>query len=59
MDATELREQSGNGIVYPSVRHASGICVVAFRPHIVQNVRPGARWQLVWDGSASYSIRGA
>ncbi|HTZ33794.1 MAG TPA: RES family NAD+ phosphorylase [Methylomirabilota bacterium] len=30
------------GLVYPSVRHASGTCVACFRPPLVQNVRGGA-----------------
>jgi RES domain-containing protein len=29
------------GIVYPSVRHASGICIACFRPPLVLNVREG------------------
>lgn len=30
-----LREEGGNGIVYPSVRHAGGLCVAAFQPKVV------------------------
>ncbi len=29
------------GIVYPSVRHKSGVCIVCFRPPLVLNVREG------------------
>jgi hypothetical protein len=29
------------GIVYPSVRHGSGVCVACFRPPLVLNVREG------------------
>jgi RES domain-containing protein len=42
---------SGNGIVYPSVRHPGGTCLVAFRPDLVQNLRQGAIWRLQWRGS--------
>lgn len=31
------------GIVYPSVRHAGGVCIVCFRPPLVLNVRVGAK----------------
>lgn len=54
--AAALRDDGARGIVYPSVRHAGGICLVAFHPHLVQNVRPGARWKLIWDGSPNYSV---
>jgi hypothetical protein len=30
------------GIVYPSVRHKGGVCVVCFRPPLVLNVQKGA-----------------
>ena len=30
------------GVVYPSVRHTGGTCIVCFRPPLVQNVREGA-----------------
>ena len=38
--ATLLASGSG-GIVYPSVRHRSGTCLVCFRPALVMNVRKG------------------
>jgi hypothetical protein len=31
------------GIVYPSVRHEGGVCIVCFRPPLVLNVREGPR----------------
>ncbi|MGH9597488.1 MAG: RES family NAD+ phosphorylase [Edaphobacter sp.] len=40
--ATLLAEQS-NGVVYPSVRHKGGTCIVCFRPTLVYNVRRGVR----------------
>lgn len=39
------------GIVYPSARHAGGVCLVAFRPDLVQNLRHGGIWRLEWQGS--------
>lgn len=54
--ADELRREGARGIIYPSVRRHSGTCLVAFHPHLVQNVRPGARWKLTWDGSPEYTV---
>nr|WP_276562446.1 RES family NAD+ phosphorylase [Hoeflea prorocentri] len=53
--AEGLRKTGSRGIIYPSVRRAGGTCLVAFHPHLVQNVRPGARWKLIWDGSPLYT----
>ena len=54
--ANTLRLDGGRGIIYPSVRHPRGTCLVAFHPHIVQNVRLGARWKIIWDGSPDYTV---
>lgn len=54
--ARRLRNNSARGLVYPSVRRRRGTCLVAFEPHAVQNVRPGARWKLAWNGSAEYTV---
>ena len=54
--ARELRQNGSSGIVYPSARRETGTCLVAFHPHLVQNVRPGARWKLIWDGSPEYTV---
>lgn len=56
--AAELRREGHRGLLYPSVRHASGCCFAAFDPGIVQNVRPGASWTLVWRGSPEFDIVG-
>ena len=56
--AQSLRADGSNGIVYPSVRRAGGTCLVAFSPHLVQNVRFGGRWHLAWDGSPAPTISG-
>lgn len=53
-----LRREGHRGLIYPSVRHAGGRCFVAFDPGIIQNVRPGARWKLVWAGSPDFTVEG-
>lgn len=40
--ARELLERGSAGIVYPSVRHKAGTCIVCFRPALVNNVRKGS-----------------
>jgi RES domain-containing protein len=54
--ARDLAGRSSNGIVYPSVRHPGGTCLVAFRPDLVQNVRQGDLWRLQWQGSLEPTI---
>ena len=55
--ARRLRaEAASNGIVYPSVRHAGGTCLVAFRPDLVQNLRQGGIWRLEWQGTPMPSV---
>lgn len=39
--ARELLAASSAGIIYPSVRRATGTCIVCFRPALVTNVRQG------------------
>ena len=56
--ALALRREGHRGLIYPSVRHPRGRCLVAFEPIAVQNVRPGASWDLIWDGTPEYTIRG-
>jgi RES domain-containing protein len=41
--AAALLARPSNGIVYPSVRHKGGTCIVCFRPTLVYHVRRGAR----------------
>jgi len=49
--ARRLRMEAGsNGIVYPSARCADGVCLAAFRPDLVQNLRQGGIWRLEWQG---------
>ena len=39
--AVNLVAEGSSGIVYPSVRHTSGTCLVCFRPALVTHVRRG------------------
>jgi RES domain-containing protein len=39
--ARDLLGSGSSGIAYPSVRRASGTCIVCFRPALVSNVRKG------------------
>lgn len=50
------REAASGGLVYPSVRHPGGTCLVAFRPDVVQNLRQGGLWRLEWQGDPTSSI---
>ena len=54
--ADAARAQGVNGIVYPSVRHAGGTCIVALWPHAVQSVAPGAVYRFEWSGSPEPAI---
>lgn len=56
--AAELRREGHRGLVYPSVRREGGRCFVAFDPGIVQTVRPGASWRLIWRGTPDYEVAG-
>ena len=56
--ANRLRAEGHRGLVYPSVRHPGGTCLVAFDPAAVQNVRPGAKWEITWSGSPDYDVIG-
>lgn len=53
--ARDLIAQSSRGLIYPSVRHSGGICLVAFQPNAVQDVHPGPDWELRWDGSPDWT----
>lgn len=56
--AAAVRREGHRGLIYPSVRHPGGRCFVAFDPGIIQNVRPGASWQLAWTGTPDFCIEG-
>ncbi len=54
--AAELMRGGHRGLVYPSVRRQGGRCLVAFVPGAVQNVRPGASWDIIWNGTPEWSV---
>jgi hypothetical protein len=56
--AADLRGEGHRGLIYPSVRNPGGRCFVAFDPGVIQNVRPGASWTLVWQGALEFTIEG-
>ena len=48
--ARDVLASGGNAILYPSARYKKGQCLVALRPHLVQNVRQGNIWVFEWTG---------
>ncbi|MFA7430279.1 MAG: RES family NAD+ phosphorylase [Rhodospirillaceae bacterium] len=48
--ADSARTAGLNGIVYPSIRHCAGTCLVALRPQAVQSVAQGAIFRITWTG---------
>lgn len=56
--AERLRREGSMGLIYPSVRAPQGKCLVLFDPDAIRNVRPGASWELLWDGGPDYTVRG-
>jgi hypothetical protein len=53
----QLLEAGSNGIVYRSVRDASGECIVCFRPALVRNIRVGGYYEFKWMGSPDPVVR--
>ncbi|WP_172122187.1 RES family NAD+ phosphorylase [Devosia sp. 919] len=56
--AERARATGLNGIIYPSVRHPGGTCIVALRPAAVQSVRQGAVYRMIWKGDPAPLIEG-
>jgi RES domain-containing protein len=56
--ADSARAAGLNGIIYPSVRHKGGTCVVALRPAAVQSVRQGAVYRMTWPGGPTPTVDG-
>ena len=52
----ELIGEGGIGLIYPSVRHKVGTCLVCFRPAVVGNVRRDQRYRFSWDGQQTPTI---
>ncbi|RDJ04252.1 hypothetical protein B5K06_27725 [Rhizobium grahamii] len=50
------QEKDSPGLIYPSVRSSGGICLVAFHPSLIQNLRQGGTWRLEWQGSPEPDI---
>jgi hypothetical protein len=48
--AEATRRNGHNGIIYPSVRHETGTCLVALWPGAVQSVAQGRVWRATWAG---------
>jgi hypothetical protein len=48
--ADTVRAAGHYGIVYPSVRHPGGTCLVALVPHAVQSVAQGCVVRMRWTG---------
>jgi RES domain-containing protein len=49
--AKELLEGGSAGVVYPSVRHKVGTCIVCFRPALVNNVRKGSSISISFENA--------
>lgn len=56
--AARARAEGLNGIIYPSVRHPGGTCLVALRPAAVQSVRQGDVYRMIWRGKPEPTIEG-
>jgi len=56
--ADSARAEGLNGIIYPSIRHKGGTCIVALRPAAVQSVRQGAIYRMIWNGNRTPTIEG-
>ncbi|MCR6673542.1 RES family NAD+ phosphorylase [Devosia ginsengisoli] len=56
--ADHARAEGLNGIIYPSVRHPDGTCLVALRPAAVQSVRQGDVYRMIWRGQPEPIIEG-
>ena len=54
--AASTRARGLNGIIYPSVRHAGGTCIVALWPHAVQSVAQGDVIRLSWTGNPTPTV---
>lgn len=56
--AARARAEGLNGIIYPSVRHPGGTCLVALRPAAVQSVRQGDVYRMIWRGQPEPVVEG-
>jgi hypothetical protein len=51
--ARALLNNGSNGIVYPSVRRPSCLCVACFRPALVHHPRRGSQYRCISEGSST------
>lgn len=49
--AADLRAAGADGVTYPSVRHAGGLCIGAFRPSVVGLPHQERHLKYRWDGA--------
>jgi RES domain len=54
--AEALLAHGSLGVVYPSVRHAGGVCIACFRPSLVTHVRKGRTFRFRWRGKPKPAI---
>ena len=54
--ADAARTKGLNGIIYPSVRHPAGTCIVALWPHAVQSVAQGDVYRVKWAGERNPTV---
>lgn len=54
--AEAARARGLNGIIYPSVRHPGGTCLVALFPHAVQSVAQGDVYRMRWQGKPEPTV---
>jgi hypothetical protein len=55
--ADAVRGKGLNGIIYPSVRHEGGICIVGLWPHTVQSVTQGDIYRATWNGNPTPEVK--
>ena len=48
-----LFDAGSNGVIYRSIRHPGGDCMVCYRPRLVLNVRAAAHYEYRWEGNRS------
>jgi hypothetical protein len=52
-----LLRNNSNGVVYRSVRDATGTCLACLRPRLVTHLRMGAHFEYRWSGDRTPAIR--
>lgn len=52
-----LFDAGSNGMLYRSIRHAGGECIVCFRPKLVMNVRVAGHFEYRWQDGHETAVR--